>query len=81
MNKIEKFLRKLDKKNSILVEAILLKVKNRQFKGLDNKKLKGFENIFRIRKGKIRIIYQKTSEKIEILVVDKKKDDTYKFNK
>ena len=81
MNKIEKFLRKLDKKNSGLVEVILLKVENRQFKGLDNKKLKGFENIFRIRKGKIRIIYQKIGTEIEVLVVDKKKDDTYKLSK
>mgnify|MGYP002630306630 CR=1 FL=1 len=77
MNKIEKFLRKMDKKKRIPIKSLIGEIMNRRFEGLDNKKLKGFSDIFRVRKGKIRIIYQKIENKIIILVVDKKRDDTY----
>lgn len=79
MHKIDKFLSKLHKKSRNSIESLIKKILNREFGDLDNKKLKGFKDIFRIRKGKIRIIYQKTESNIIILTVDKKKDDTYKL--
>lgn len=79
MNKIEKFLRKLDKKNRIPIKNLIGEIRNKRFEGLDNKKLKGFNDIFRVRKGKTRIIYQKIDGEISILAVDKRDDDTYKF--
>ena len=44
---------------------------------VDLKKLKGHENIFRIRKGKIRIIYRLQDGQIYLLAVEKRNDNTY----
>jgi mRNA-degrading endonuclease RelE of RelBE toxin-antitoxin system len=79
MNKIDKFLSKLNQGPRKQILLVLKKVEVGELNDLDSKKLKGFENLFRVRKGKIRVIYQKIGKEIEILSVDKKKDDTYKF--
>lgn len=79
MHKIDKFLLKLDRKNRDLIELLIKKIKKEEIGDLDYKKLKGFNNIFRVRKRKFRIIYQKIKEEIKILVVDKKNDDIYKL--
>ncbi|MFH1402233.1 MAG: type II toxin-antitoxin system RelE/ParE family toxin [Patescibacteria group bacterium] len=77
MHKIDKFLSKLNRKNRDSIEFLIKKVLERKFDNLDNKKLKGFEDIFRVRKGTIRIVYQRNENKVIILVVDKRDDDTY----
>jgi mRNA-degrading endonuclease RelE of RelBE toxin-antitoxin system len=78
MDKIQKALRKLNPKEREEIKAILIKLKNRQFKSLDIKKLKGREDIFRVRKGQIRIIYR-TNKKgnIFILTIERRSDTTY----
>lgn len=78
MDKLDKELKKLSEKERILVKQILNKIKTANFYGLDTKKLKGHENIYRVRKGKIRIIYHVKKEKIFILSIERRTDNTYK---
>jgi len=79
MDKITRSLQRLDKKEKKAVRDILIKIKNKDFKSLDVKKLKSKNNIFRVRKGKIRIIYHLKQERIMILSIERRSERTYKF--
>lgn len=57
MNKLDKFLSKLDKKTRLIVEEIVLLIIENNLAMLDLKKLKGSKDLFRVRVGKIRIIF------------------------
>lgn len=59
------------------IKDILLKITGNDFTGLDLKKLKGRNDVFRVRKGKIRIIFRKT-ETISILAIERRSDNSYK---
>ena len=79
MDKIDKALGKLTFKEKERIKNIIKALQSGRFDNLDIKKLKGFQNIFRVRKGKFRIIYQLLGKNIIILKIDKRKEDTYKF--
>ncbi len=80
MDRIEKALGKLSEKEKSKVKEILRKTKEGNFDGLDIKKLKGRDNIFRVRKGSIRIIYRKDAkQKIFVLAIERRSDKTYKL--
>lgn len=79
MDKITKALIKLGPRDRHFIETILKLIKNKSFEGLDIKSLKGYKNIFRVRKGRIRIIFEISSDKIIILGVEKRSEKTYKF--
>jgi len=66
----EKFLLSLDKKkrNKILIILKLLEANPIPFKELDVKKLKGERYAFRIRAGKIRIVYHIVFESQRIII-------------
>lgn len=77
MDRISKFLRKLSTKERETVKHIILRVLAHDFSNLDVKKLKGDDNIFRVRKGNIRIKFQKQETVIFILSVERRSDTTY----
>ncbi len=79
MDKIAKVLQGLTKKEKEIIKNILIQVKKKDFKNLDIKKLKSKDNIFRVRKGKIRIIYHLKQEGIMILSIERRSEKTYKF--
>ena len=76
MDKIAKALKKLAAGEKKIVKALLLKINRRDFNGLDIKKLKGRPDIYRVRKGKIRIIYRFAKNKILILTAERRNDNT-----
>jgi len=78
MDKLGKNLQKLTEKEQEQLHSILKKLKTGQESGLDIKKLKGHKDIFRARKGSLRIIYQKQDEKIILVMVSRRNEDTYK---
>ena len=78
MDKILKVLERLTQKEKKIVKEILSKVAMGQSTGLDIKKLKTKRTIFRVRKGKIRIIYQQTNNGIKVLTIERRSDTTYK---
>jgi mRNA-degrading endonuclease RelE of RelBE toxin-antitoxin system len=76
MNQIEKFLAKLSERERKVVKSILRKINSRDFHNLDLKKLKGEGNIYRVRKGGIRVIFS-TDKDIRILSISRRSDTTY----
>lgn len=79
MDRISKALKKFSLKEKERVKEILKKIYSKKLDNLDIKKLKGRDDIFRVRKGKIRIIYRVTNSEIFILLIERKSDKTYKF--
>ncbi|HBR80419.1 MAG: hypothetical protein UX09_C0032G0006 [Candidatus Uhrbacteria bacterium GW2011_GWE2_45_35] len=76
-DQIQKNLDKLSEKERQKINKILISIKNNQWTDLDLKKLKNHEKIFRVRKGDVRIIFKKSEEKIFILAIERRSDNTY----
>ena len=78
MHKIGKFLRTLDPGLRLEVESLIARTQKKDFAGLDVKKLKGFDHLFRLKKGKIRIIFA-VDESGEVIVLEavRRSDTTY----
>ncbi|MDP2638883.1 MAG: hypothetical protein Q8P06_01800 [Candidatus Azambacteria bacterium] len=79
MDKIDKALDKLVSKERERMKNIIIALQSGCFDNLDIKKLKGFQDVFRVRKGGLRIVYRLFGKKIIILKIDKRKEDTYKL--
>jgi mRNA interferase RelE/StbE len=79
MPALRKLLSKFDEAERKIIETLIEKVISLNWHGLDIKKLRGYQNIFRIRKGKIRIIFSKNEKNIFILSIDRRSESTYKF--
>lgn len=77
MDKIEKALKKLSPSERRKFEELLIKVEANNLKNLDVKKLKGHDEIYRVRKGNMRIIFRKVDEDIFLLAVEKRSDTIY----
>lgn len=77
MDKIKKFLRKLSAKDRKLIARTIAQLHTKEAKSLDVKKLKGEKNIFRVRVGKIRIIYSLLDEEIVLHRIDFRNENTY----
>ncbi|HHD92410.1 MAG TPA: hypothetical protein ENL06_02170 [Candidatus Portnoybacteria bacterium] len=79
MDKIEKALKKLNKKEKQKIKGILNQISDSNFRNLDFKKLKGRNDIYRVRKGDIRIIFRKAkNNSIKILAIERRNSQTYK---
>ncbi|MFH1509824.1 MAG: hypothetical protein ABID67_01585 [Candidatus Nealsonbacteria bacterium] len=79
MDKIDKALKKLSLNEREKIKGILVKIKKRLFKNLDVKKLKGRNDVFRVRKGQIRIVYRANGKgDIFILTIGRRNDINYK---
>lgn len=77
MKKIEKLLRKIEKKDRIkLLEAIERLIQGKR-QGLNIKKLTN-SNFYRLRSGHFRIIFHYFKKEIIIDSIKLKKEDTYK---
>lgn len=79
MPNLKKLLSKLDKEEREITESLIEKIISLNWRKLDIKKLKGHQNIFRVRKGKIRIIFAKDKKDIFILAIERCRESTYKF--
>lgn len=77
-DKIKKLLAKLSRKEAEVVKLLLLRVKLDDTLGLDIKRLQGHPDLFRVRKGRLRIIYRKTTSDFLLLRIDLRNEKTYK---
>lgn len=59
MEQIEKFIKKLSKKHALEIMQILEDIALLKLKNYDIEKMKSFKDLYRIRTGKIRIIFKK----------------------
>jgi len=79
MDKIAKALKKLSPQENQIIKDILTCLKNKNLQGLDIKKLKGNNDIFRVKKRKIRIIYRLLENNdIMVLAIERRSEKTYK---
>lgn len=69
-DKISKFIAALNTKMRAKLKKKLVDLKANPFKGQDIKKLTGFNDFYRLRMGKIRIIYRVVNNDIEIVDID-----------
>jgi mRNA-degrading endonuclease RelE of RelBE toxin-antitoxin system len=74
MDKINKFLLKLSKKERSAILKILADIQNLKLNNYDIKPLEGFKNYYRLRKGKIRIVYTKQDNKSYLINISYRKD-------
>ncbi len=80
MDKITKALQKLSGKERQKVKTILSRLLTGKIDGLDIKKLKDRNDIFRVRVGGLRIIYRvDQKEKIIVLTIARRNENTYKI--
>lgn len=78
MDKITKALQNLSFKEKKIIKKILLKIKENSLSGFDLKKLKKCDNIFRVRKNKLRIIFKKQDNgRYFVLTIERGSDKTY----
>lgn len=77
-DKIKKILAKLSKHELEIVRLLILRVKLDDITGLDIKQLKGHKDLFRVKKGRLRIVYRKTARDFLILRIDRRNEETYK---
>ena len=77
MDKIKKALNRLSSKERRRLKEILLQIDAGDFQGLDLKKLKGRNDVFRARKGNIRIIFRKKDDSIKILSIERRGSKAY----
>lgn len=78
MHKLKKALQKLSLKEREIIKNIISQIKLGSLSGFDLKKLKNQDNIFRIRKGSLRIIFQKKDDgQYFILTIERRSDKTY----
>lgn len=79
MDRLKKSLLKLSAKERKVAEVIITRIVARDIQGLNIKKLKGFDNVFRVRKGELRVIYVIESGVAIIIDVTRRNDTTYNF--
>jgi mRNA-degrading endonuclease RelE of RelBE toxin-antitoxin system len=77
MDAIKKALKELTVKERAWVKDILMRFAAGKMQGIDVKKLQGRDDIFRIRKENIRIVYRKNGGTIFILLIERRSERTY----
>ena len=78
MDRIEKALRALSDKEKTALRSILARILARDFLGLEVRKLRGYDAIYRVRKGRMRMLYRiERDGAVRILAVERRSDTTY----
>jgi mRNA interferase RelE/StbE len=77
MDKLTKALKKLSTKERKHLKTILFKIKSGDLTNVDITKLKGHDNIYRVRVGSYRVIFIKQKTDIKILSLERRNDNTY----
>ena len=79
MPSVKKLLSKFSREEREKLELFIKAINSLNWRNLDVKKLKGYQNIFRVRKGKIRIVFTKDKKDISILSIDRRHENIYKL--
>jgi mRNA-degrading endonuclease RelE of RelBE toxin-antitoxin system len=77
-DQIKKLLAKLSPKEREIIKLLIFRIKLDDTQGLDIKQLSGHANLFRVRKGSLRVVYRKTTSDILIIRIDRRNEKTYK---
>lgn len=77
MDRTKKFLKKLPDTQQDEIDEILYKIERGEIRGLDIKKLKGHQNLYRVRVGSIRIVFSKEDGGPNVIFVGRRGDSKY----
>jgi len=78
MDKADKFTQKLEKHEALRLRDVIKHIRlNHQLSGIDVKKLKGGDEEYRVRMGRVRIRFLKTDKLNVIIDVGFRNDNTY----
>lgn len=77
-DKIDKALAKLSANERKTLKRLLVQIKQQNLDGLDVQKLKGRRDIYRVRKGDLRIIFRQTEVSTKLLAIERRSTRTYK---
>ncbi|HEY4503133.1 MAG TPA: hypothetical protein VJC14_01740 [Candidatus Paceibacterota bacterium] len=78
MDHIQKSLKRLSGKERGQVRIILERLRDDDSLGLDLQKLAGSEDIYRVRKGDLRIIFLRKGKDIFVLAIERRSEKTYR---
>ena len=76
-SELEKFLAKVTPKEKKIIAGLIQKIVDDNLENFDIKKRSGNENVFRIRKGTLRILFQLTKTDRKIISIERRNDTTY----
>jgi len=76
-DKLQKFLAKLNNKDFQLSQALIKQVLDRDFDNLDIKPLRGHKDCYRVRKGRLKLIFCMKSHKVIIYQISNRDEQTY----
>ena len=80
MTKLERIIKKFSAIERKVIKNTVIQVKTGSFEGLDVKKLQGSRDIYRVRKGSMRIMYYLGVDKeIVVFAIARRSDNTYNF--
>ncbi len=79
MPNLKKLLSEFNEQERKLIEGLIEAIILFKWDALDVKKLRGYQNVFRVRKGKIRIIFIRDKKDIFILSIDRRNEGAYKI--
>ena len=79
MPSLKRLLAKFNQEEREILEALIEAIVSLDWERLDIKKLKGYQNVFRVRKGNLRIIFLKEQKRIFIMSIDRRNEKTYKL--
>lgn len=78
MDKVKKAIAKPPKEYKAAFDILMLKLWARDFSGLNLIKLKGQKDTYRVRKGRLRVVFLMTGESLYVLQVDLRSEKTYR---
>lgn len=78
MDKLEKALTRLSREERTSVKQLLQRIITGRLENLNLKKLKGYDDTYRVRKGKIRIIFQKNNGRPIIIAISRRTEAMYR---
>jgi len=80
MGNLDKILRRFSPKEREIIERLVERILSRNLIGLDTKKLKGLKNLFRVRKGDIRMIFELVDGKEpRVISIERKSESAYRL--
>lgn len=78
MDKLQKALAKLPKQHRAIFDALMIKLLARDFLGLNIAKMKGYKDIYRVKHGRLRVIFKMNQQGLFILEVGLRSERTYR---
>jgi mRNA-degrading endonuclease RelE of RelBE toxin-antitoxin system len=78
MDKIQKALAKLPKQHREIFYALMVKLMARDFLGLNVAKIKGYKEVYRIKHGRLRVVFKMSQQELSVLEVGLRSEKTYR---